>query len=420
MASKLRMALAGGALALAACAHEPSVPAPQGTIQLGPRPLFLVDDMDAGPLKERLLQCAAGPFARTDFSIAHRGAPLQFPEHTRESYLAAARMGAGIIECDVTFTRDRELVCRHAQCDLHTTTNILATPLAAKCSEPFTPFDPANIDRTTRAPYPARARCCASDLTLAEFRTLRGKMDAFDPRAQTVDEYLDATPRWRTDLYSARGTLMTHRESIELFRALGVKMIPELKAPEVAMPFEGDYTRERYAQQVIDEYERAGVQPENVFLQSFDLDDLRYWIETEPEFGRQAIYLDDRYAGSSPIDPNDTSTFVPSMQELAAAGVRLIAPPMWMLVIERDGRIVPSAYALEAAAAGLEIIPWSFERSAPLSSDGDWFYQSTDDVVDNDGDAYVTLDVLAREVGIAGIFSDWPATVTYYANCMGL
>ena len=47
--------------------------------------------------------------------------------------------GAGIIECDVTFTSDRELVCRHSQCDLHTTTNILATPLAEKCSRTFTP-----------------------------------------------------------------------------------------------------------------------------------------------------------------------------------------------------------------------------------------------------------------------------------------
>jgi glycerophosphoryl diester phosphodiesterase len=33
---------------------------------------------------------------------------------------------------------------------------------------------------------------------------------------------------------------------------------------------------------------------------------------------------------------------------------------------------------------------------------------------------YKALDVLAREVGILGIFSDWPATVTYYANCMAL
>jgi glycerophosphoryl diester phosphodiesterase len=31
----------------------------------------------------------------------------------------------------------------------------------------------------------------------------------------------------------------------------------------------------------------------------------------------------------------------------------------------------------------------------------------------------VTLDVLAKQVGIRGIFSDWSATVTYYANCMG-
>jgi len=40
----------------------------------------------------------------------------------------AGGMGAGIIECDVTFTKDRELVCRHSQCDLHTTTNILTVP----------------------------------------------------------------------------------------------------------------------------------------------------------------------------------------------------------------------------------------------------------------------------------------------------
>jgi glycerophosphoryl diester phosphodiesterase len=30
------------------------------------------------------------------------------------------------------------------------------------------------------------------------------------------------------------------------------------------------------------------------------------------------------------------------------------------------------------------------------------------------------LDVLARDVGIRGIFSDWAATVTFYANCVGL
>jgi glycerophosphoryl diester phosphodiesterase len=42
------------------------------------------------------------------------------------------------------------------------------------------------------------------------------------------------------------------------------------------------------------------------------------------------------------------------------------------------------------------------------------------DALHIDGDILVTLDVLARQVGILGIFSDWAATVTYYANCMGL
>jgi len=33
---------------------------------------------------------------------------------------------------------------------------------------------------------------------------------------------------------------------------------------------------------------------------------------------------------------------------------------------------------------------------------------------------YKALDVLARQVKVIGLFSDWPGTVTYYANCMGL
>src|SRR5216683_1163560 len=118
-------------LAPIASARAQGIPLPREA-QVGPRPFYLVDKMKDGPLKTELSQCT-GPFRKTDFSFGHRGAALQFPEHSRESYLAAARMGAGVIECDVTFTKDRQLVCRHSQCDLHTTTNILSVPaLAAK------------------------------------------------------------------------------------------------------------------------------------------------------------------------------------------------------------------------------------------------------------------------------------------------
>ena len=132
------------ALSVAALLSVSDAQGDPANVQLGPRPFFLVDRLEDGALKEKLNSCANGPFKRTDFSIGHRGAPMQFPEHTEESYRAGARMGAGILECDVTFTKDRELVCRHSQCDLHTTTNILAIPdLAAKCTQPFTPADPA-------------------------------------------------------------------------------------------------------------------------------------------------------------------------------------------------------------------------------------------------------------------------------------
>lgn len=383
-------------------------------VELGPRPFFLVKDMDPGPLKRRLKHCAKGPFYKTDFSIGHRGAALQFPEHTKESYEAAARMGAGILECDVTFTKDKELVCRHSQCDLHTTTNILQIPeLAAKCSVPFTPADPIVGTR-------ARAKCCTSDITVEEFKRLRGKMDASNPAATTVEEYMRGTPDWRTDLYAARGTVLTHKESIRLFKNLRVKMTPELKSPSVPMPYQGDYSQADYAQQMIDEYKAEGVGPKKVYPQSFNLADVQYWIEHEPRFGRQAVYLDGRYDDRS-FDHTDPSTWAPSMDELAAQGVQIIAPPMWMLVgLNSHQQIVPSTYAQYAKTAGLEIITWTLERSGLLKDGGGWYYQTTKGVIDNDGDTMTMLDVLAKDVGVIGVFSDWPATTTYYANCMGL
>jgi len=395
---------AEGVRASADAEGETRVPA----IDLGSRPAMLVDGMDEGPLKTRLSSCRLDPPARTDFSIGHRGAALRFAEHTRESYEAAARQGSGIIECDVTFTRDRELVCRHSQCDLHSTTNILEIPgLAAKCSQPFRPYN----EETGR---PASARCCTSDITLAEFRKLKGRMDAIDPRAESLGEYLVGD--------SGRGTVMSHADSIELFKSLGVKMAPELKAPKVDMPWQGTYTREDYARQMIDDYRRAGVPPEQVWPQSFDLEDIRYWIANEPLFARQAVYLDRR--------PYNDPLFAPALedfQRLKDMGIEIVAPPMFaLLALDADGSIVPSDYARHARAAGLGIITWTLERSnlrdGAVDEDGRtaFYYRGIGEAIDKESDMYEVLDVLAQDVGIDGIFSDWPATVTYYANCMGL
>ena len=390
---------------------------PIHSVQLGPRPFFLIQDMDDGALKDKLSRCEKGPFRKTDFSIGHRGAPLQFPEHTLESYEAAAKTGAGIIECDVTFTSDRELVCRHSQCDLHTTTNILATPLAEKCSRTFTP---AVYDDAGNLVHPAQAQCCASDITLKEFKTLKGKMDAFNPGASTVEDYMAGTPNWRTDLYNEPGTLLTHKESIALFDALGVKMTPELKAPSVTMPWQGDYTQADYAQQMIDEYKEMGINPKNVYPQSFNPEDVLYWISQEPGFGERAVFLDGRY-GIAGFDHTNPATWEPTMGELVAAGVKIIAPPIWMLLdLNPSGEMVPSTYAKAAKSAGLDIITWTLERDGPLKNGGGWYHQTVASSINNDGDTMNVLDVLAKDVGVIGVFSDWPATTSYYANCMKL
>ncbi|ABN60182.1 glycerophosphodiester phosphodiesterase family protein [Shewanella baltica] len=382
--------------------------------QVGERPLFLVRQMQDSTLKTRLEQCTTDNFYRSEFSIGHRGAPMQFPEHTKESYQAAIDSGAGIVECDVTFTADKALVCRHSQCDLASTTNILAVPeLANKCSIPFTPADAANG-------VSASATCCTSDITLAEFKTLKGKMEGSNPKATTAAEFINGTPSWRTDLYAGNGTLMTHAESIEMFKKAGVKMTPELKAASVSMPFDG-FTQQDYAQKMLDEYTAAGVDASQVFPQSFILDDIKYWVANAPEFAKQAVFLDDRYDYNSAFDPQNSATWSPSMADLKTQGVEIIAPPLWVLVaLDADKKIIPSEYAKAAKGAGLKIITWSLERSGLLKNGGGFYYQSITKAIDNEGDTFELLDVLAKDVGVIGVFSDWPATVTYYANCMDL
>ncbi|MEJ0014537.1 MAG: glycerophosphodiester phosphodiesterase family protein [Actinomycetota bacterium] len=56
---------------------------------------------------------------------AHRGASFDFPEMSREAYLAAVTQGADGFECDLRLTKDKVIVCWHnasmkriADCDL--------------------------------------------------------------------------------------------------------------------------------------------------------------------------------------------------------------------------------------------------------------------------------------------------------------
>lgn len=370
---------------------------------------MLVSLLPDSPLKTQLGGCDATHLAPSALSISHRGAPLQFAEHTREGYLAAASQGAGAIECDVTFTSDRELVCRHSQCDLHSTTNILDTDLAEQCRIP--------PDANSATPF-ANAECCTSDITLAEFRSLKGKRDGGDRSASSIEEYLAGSPGWIAGADSNYGELLSHMDSIVLFDSLGVSMVPELKAPQVVMPFEGDYLQVMYASQMLEEYVEAGIDASRVFPQSFSLEDIRLWLQTAPEFGRQAVYLDGRYRDDT-FNIDDAASWSPSMSELAADGIRYLASPLWMLItLDEQQKIISSEYARAAKMAGLELIAWTIERSGPITSGSNWYYQSIQDAIGSEGDVFRVIDALVKDVGVVGIFSDWPATTGYYAHCV--
>jgi len=382
-----------------------------GAVQLGPRPFYLLDLLEDGPLRERLETCREGPFRPSRFSIGHRGAALQFPEHTRASYRAAAVLGAGQLECDVTFTKDRVLVCRHAQCDLATTTDILSTPLADRCR---VPFEPATNET------PARATCCTHDYTFDELRTLEARMDAANPRATRPEEFASSTPVTRTDLYATGERIVSHAESLALALSLGNDMTPELKTPEAAMPFEGDYTLTAFADQLVDEVRNAGIPASRVRLQSFDPEVIRHWIRTAPDYGAQAVWL----VGGLP----ESGDFgVAALDALYDEGFRTLAPPTSLLLaLDGDGRLVASDFARRAKAAGFELIAWTLERSGRIR-DGrvedrprDFYLDPVLPALANDGDVYRVIHALHAEVGVSAIFSDWPAAVTYYANCMGL
>lgn len=185
------------------------------------------------------------------------------------------------------------------------------------------------------------------------------------------------------------------------------------------MPFKG-YTQQQYASDFIETFIRKGINPNRVWSQSFLPDDIFYWIENYPEFGKQAVYLDED--GDT---PDTFTTAVARLPSLAAKGVNIIAPPFnYLLTTTPDNStIIPSSYATTAAAAGLKIISWSFERSGPLedvNADQDYYYSTYSGAVHTTGQEFEILDILAQQVGVIGMFSDWSATVGYYANCFGL
>jgi len=346
------------------------------TVKAPERVDYLVQSMQESNLKQDLQACSNQQLRTSDFSIAHRGALLKYPEHSRESYIAAAKQGAGFIECDIQVTQDNELVCQHSACDLQETTNILETELSRKCSSGF--------DK----------KCCVIDFTLKELQSLKAK---------NVNQYAE---------------FMSHSESIDLIDSLGLKFIPEIKA----LSLSSSISAHALVDKVISEFKDKNISSDRVWIQSGDVDIVKEILDSQSEYLENFIWLDYRYS----YQPD----FVPSyldFEKIKNSGINNIAPPMFqLLMLDSEQNIIPSEYAKLAKQAGLNLFTWTLERSGHLVKDmkngvgSKFYYQNILPAIQSDGDTYKVLDVLAKEVEIQGIFSDWPETVTFYANCKGL
>ena len=155
--------------------------------------------------------------------------------------------------------------------------------------------------------------------------------------------------------------------------------------------------------------------PQDVFAQSFQLQDILYWVRHAEAFSRQAVFLDDARNRAALPD-------AAQLKAWRAQGVRIVAPPIFALLeLDAQNKLVPSRYARDAKAAGLGLITWSLERSGFIATGNPgYFYQGVAAALQREGDVLQVLDVLARDVGVLGVFSDWPATVSFYAHCKGL
>ena len=182
--------------------RPPTWPRRPPSVQLGPRPYYLVEDMDDGPLKSELQKCADGPFRKSDFSDrsprrrapvsrAHQGIVRSGGAHGRGHH----RMRRDLHQGPAARLPPRAVRPPHH--DQHPRHSGARRQMHAARSRPLTRW---------QAP-PASADCCTSDITLAEFKTLVRQDGQLQSQGHHVAEYMGGMPTFRTDLYATCGTV---------------------------------------------------------------------------------------------------------------------------------------------------------------------------------------------------------------------
>jgi glycerophosphoryl diester phosphodiesterase len=313
-----------------------------------------------------LLLTAAMPLHAQPIVIAHRGASGYLPEHTLEAKAAAHTMGADFIEQDIVLTKDDVPIMLH---DIHLETT---TDVAQR--------------------FPDRKRAdghhYALDFTLAEIKQLRANERTNPKIGRAV--YPGRFPADRSSFQ-----VPTLEEELQLIQGLNhstgrtAGIYPEIKQPRWHRAQGRDISR--IVLPILRRYGYAK-KSDPCWLQCFDWDEVKR-IRTELGWeGRITLLL-----GAGKKDPDFADTdrlFTPAGLAEVAAIADGIGPSISAIVTgKKPAERKVTSLVRDAHAAKLSVHPYTL-RADELPK----FAASMDDA----------LDVLYREAGVDGLFTDFP------------
>ncbi len=348
-----------------------------------------------------LLACAPPALAKKaddPLVIGHRGAPGYLPDHTLEGYALAIRMGADYIEPDLVATKDGHLIARHEP-NISGTTDVEAKFPGCR--------RPAIVDGA------AEMGCYASDFTLAQIKTLRARQPlAFRPQE-----------------FNGRFSIPTFEEVLALAKKHKVGVYPETKHPTyhqmLGLPLEG---------RLVAALKKVGWNHKHapVFIQSFEQSNLK---QLNRMTGVPLVQLVD----ANDVNPDGTLQYVAPFDR----------PYDW--TVSRDPRLLARTFGFFATDEGLREIstyadgigPWKrYIVSTRVASDGSlvtlppttlierahrqglvihtWTFRNEPQFLASDyGGNPLNEYRQFFQLGIDGVFSDFPDTAVFARSLFG-